>query len=164
LARKRNPEKARQIVRDYHIANVEKIRKQRAEHRAGNADRINAKIKEWRVAHPYYVKDRLASDIQFYLAKALRHRLYQALRAKGIRKSAKTLDLLGCTLAEFKVHIETQFYGGMSWDDMNFHLDHIKQVCTFDLTDPEQQKQCFHYTNIRPLTEDDNLRRPKRAA
>jgi hypothetical protein len=53
----------------------------------------------------------------------------------------------------------------MSWDNYGiagWHIDHIKPCCTFDLTDLEQQKQCFHYTNLRPLWAKDNLRRPKR--
>ena len=28
---------------------------------------------------------------------------------------------------------------------------------SFDLTDPEQQKQCFHYTNQQPLWAKDNM-------
>jgi hypothetical protein len=139
----------------------EKVRRRIAE--LGLAGQYNEYTREWRKANPDYAKG-YHKRPQRNMANRLRCRLRGVLKAIGAERAARTFELLGCTLAEFKVHIETQFYGGMSWDDMNFHLDHIKQVCTFDLTDPEQQKQCFHYTNIRPLTEDDNLRRPKRAA
>ena len=30
---------------------------------------------------------------------------------------------------------------------------------SFDLTDPEQQRQCFHYTNLQPLWAADNIRK-----
>ena len=36
------------------------------------------------------------------------------------------------------------------------HYDHMRPCASFDLTDPEQQKQCFHYTNLQPLWAKDN--------
>lgn len=108
--------------------------------------------------------ERYCTDIQYKLKKLLRARLYNALRRKNAYKCKKTLDLLGCDLPTLKAHIELQFVDGMSWDNYNhetWHIDHIKPCNTFDLTDPEQQKQCFHYTNLRPLWAKDNLERPK---
>ena len=68
------------------------------------------------------------------------------------------MDLVGCTLAELCTHLETQFVDGMSWDNRkDWHIDHIRPCGSFDLTDPEQQAQCFHYTNLQPLWARDNL-------
>ena len=42
----------------------------------------------------------------------------------------------------------------MSWDNHSFkgwHIDHIKPIASFDLSDPEQLKACCHYTNMQPL-------------
>jgi hypothetical protein len=50
----------------------------------------------------------------------------------------------------------------MSWDNYGikgWHIDHIIPCAAFDLTDPEQQKICFHYTNLRPLYWADNISR-----
>jgi hypothetical protein len=63
-------------------------------------------------------------------------------------------------------HIEKQFLNGMSWDNYGkgldkWNIDHIIPCNTFDLTKPEEQKRCFHYSNLRPLWEIDNLNRPK---
>lgn len=105
------------------------------------------------------------------LAHLLRSRLNNALKNKGIKKSQKTLDLLGCTPAEFFVHIESQFTAGMSWENRRgcrrrktgWEIDHILPVASFDLTDPEQQKACFHYTNLQPLWAQDNMKKGSKA-
>jgi hypothetical protein len=41
----------------------------------------------------------------------------------------------------------------MNWDNHGiiWEIDHIKPCASFDLSDIEQQKQCFHYTNLQPL-------------
>ena len=57
-----------------------------------------------------------------------------------------------------KKWIESQFVDGMSWDNHGeWHIDHIRPCASFDLTDPEQQKECFNYKNLQPLWAKDNL-------
>ena len=50
----------------------------------------------------------------------------------------------------------------MSWDNHGkgkgkWHIDHIRPCASFDLTDLEQQKECFNYSNLQPLWSEDNL-------
>jgi len=94
----------------------------------------------------------------------LRSRLTDAL--KNNIKSKRTLELLGCSIEEFKSHIELQFKEGMTWDNhghYTWHIDHIRPCASFDLTDPKQQKMCFHYTNMQPLWWIDNLKKGDRS-
>lgn len=91
-----------------------------------------------------------------------RSRTNDAIKRCGASKSSKTLELLGCSLKSLKSYIESKFLDGMNWDNYGYHgwhIDHIRPCCSFDLTDPEQQKQCFHYTNLQPLWAKDNLRK-----
>jgi hypothetical protein len=56
------------------------------------------------------------------------------------------------------VRFENQFQEWMSWDNHGeWHIDHIRPCASFDLTDPKQLKECFHYTNLQPLSARDNL-------
>ena len=65
-------------------------------------------------------------------------------------------------MKELKIYLESLFQEGMTWDNYNFygwHIDHIIPIASFDLSDPEQQKKCFHYTNLQPLWASDNLQK-----
>lgn len=49
----------------------------------------------------------------------------------------------------------------MIWSNYGsyWHVDHIIPCSSFDLTNPEEQKKCFHFTNLQPLTAVDNMRK-----
>ena len=49
-----------------------------------------------------------------------------------------------------------------NWNKEGWHIDHIKPCYSFNLSNPEQQKECFHYTNLRPLWSKENLSRPRK--
>ena len=72
-------------------------------------------------------------------------------------KAHKTEELVGCTWQELRDYLQSFFADGMSWENMGqWHIDHIRPCASFDLTEPEQQKECFHYTNLQPLWAEDN--------
>lgn len=118
------------------------------DYRAKNKDRILAYKNKW-------YNDKYHSDLSFNMQKRLRTRVRNALN--GNSKSASTLELLGCTPEHARFHIESQFTEGMTWE--NIHIDHIQPCASFDLEDPNEQRKCFHYTNLQPLLAEDNLRK-----
>jgi hypothetical protein len=98
--------------------------------------------------------------MQFRIRKNIRDRMRLAMC--GSSKSKHTIELLGCSVEELKKHLEKQFTEGMNWDNYGkkgWHIDHILPCASFDLTDPEQQKRCFHYTNLQPLWAEDNYKK-----
>jgi len=103
-----------------------------------------------------YDARRYATDENFRLGSLLRRRVLDAL--KGANKSQRTMDLLGCTIEDFKHHIMQQFHPGMTMENQGlWHLDHIRPCADWDLTKPEDQAGCFHYSNYQPLWATDNL-------
>lgn len=97
--------------------------------------------------------ERMKTDPAFKLKEQCRKRVYDALRGRG-RKSARTVELIGCDWDSLKAHLESQFQEGMSWDNYGksgWEVDHRRPCASFDLTDPEQQRECFNYTNLQPL-------------
>ncbi len=97
---------------------------------------------------------------KYIILRALRNRLGQALKAIKKEKSISTTNLLGCSIKEFKRYIELKFKNGMNWENYGkWHLDHIKPVAKFDLNNLEEQKKCFHYTNLQPLWAIENIKK-----
>lgn len=96
---------------------------------------------------------------QFRIRRNLRKRANKAL--KGISKSAATLSLLGCSVEHLAYHLESQFRPGMTRENYGsvWEIDHIKPCAAFNLLDPEQQRICFHWTNLQPLFSEENRRK-----
>jgi len=112
-----------------------------------------------------YVKKRIQSDEKIRAAYRLRSRLKKAFMSQGTKKSARTQELIGCSLIELWDRIESLFQPGMNWSNYGtkgWHLDHIRPLASFDLTCPEQQKAACHYTNLQPLWALDNIRKNRR--
>lgn len=163
--------------KEYALKNKDKIAKYAKEYRDKNKLRLaeekklyyrKNKEKILRKDKIYYeenkkriienVRKRYNSDIQFKIKTNLKNRLREVLNGK--HKSAKTLELLGCSIEEFKKHLESLWLPGMSWNNHSlkgWHIDHIKPCAKFDLSKPEEQRECFHWSNMQPLWAFDNL-------
>ena len=82
---------------------------------------------------------------------------------KNNQKSGHTTDLLGCSIKQLKEHLEKQFKSGMFFSNYGkWHIDHIKPCASFDLSKPEEQKKCSHYTNLQPLWAKENLEKGRK--
>jgi hypothetical protein len=92
----------------------------------------------------------------FRLRENLRGRIYGAL--KGETKSDNTIKLLGCTVDNLWIHLESKFQENMTRGNYGeWHVDHIKPCSIFDLTDPREQRRCFNYRNLQPLWGSENI-------
>lgn len=104
-------------------------------------------------------------DPNYRLVTCLRGRCRDAM--SGRRKSAPTMKLVGCSVEFLRTYLETLFKAGMTWENHGlgkdkWHIDHIRPCASFDLTDPEQQRECFHYTNMQPLWSQENISKGSR--
>lgn len=111
-----------------------------------------------------YTKKRYDEDPFFRMADSLRRRLRHALA--GNRSSTALTGMIGCDKNTFMIHLLRLFKPGMHWANhgawnghrhSRWHLDHIRPLSSFDLSDPEQLAAAGHYTNVQPLWAEDNL-------
>lgn len=141
--------KALQQSRRYKAANREKVLWSQQEWNRKNRDRVRK-----------YVRKRYVDNPLYKLRCLLSSRVVKTLSRNGSYKNNKTIELLGGSLVQVKAYIESLFKPGMTWSNHglhSWHLDHIKPCASFDLTDPEQRRACFHYTNLQPLWAEENL-------
>jgi hypothetical protein len=134
--------------RSYRLKYVEKLKLSKPS-KVKHPVRTLEEIKVWRRA---YKKHRMATDVNFRITKNLRARLNYALNRIHM-KSAPTFELLGCDVKFLKSYLENKFLPTMTWDNYGtvWHIDHIMPCAKFNLADPEEQRICFHYTNLQPL-------------
>lgn len=111
-----------------------------------------------RAEYNAYFNKRWDSDINFKIAKTCRGRIYKALSRKSLRKQDSMHALIGCTIDALKYWLAYQFEEGMNWNNYGkWHIDHVVPCASFNLEDLEEQKKCFHWTNLQPLWAKDNL-------
>lgn len=110
---------------------------------------------KWRIDnrenHNLATKIRAINDLNFRLERIFRGRIYQAL--KHNLKGASTIELIGCSVQELRKHLESQFLSKMTWSNygVEWEIDHIKSCHTYNLINLEGQKECFNWSNQRPL-------------
>lgn len=141
----------------YYRNNIVRIKKQRKSYYEENKEKVLARNKK-------YFKRRRLYDPQFRISVNLRRRVNKIVR--GYKKNGSAINDLGCTLDQLKMHLESKFHCNkvtgemMTWDNYGrngWHIDHIKPLCSFDLTDRDQFLSACHYSNLQPLWAKDNL-------
>jgi Prasinovirus endonuclease VII len=142
--RERNRERIKEKGRQYYLANKEWIRARVKVWSKANRNRVRLNHNRWRSEN----SDRLRFRIN------LQQRMRSLIRGKV--KAGRTAELLGCSIADFKIYIEGKFEPGMSWQNYGsgkgkWSVDHIVPCAIFDLSKSEHQRRCFHFSNLQPM-------------
>jgi len=142
-----NRKKRQEYIGEYNKLHKVELAHKRKTYQLNNRERTNS-----------YFKKKRKTDAKFRIAQNLRGRLYNVLKRRKINKSWSVLELVGCSLDELKNYLQSLFQPGMTWENQGeWHIDHIKPCASFDLTNPEEQKKCFHFSNLQPLWAIDNV-------
>lgn len=143
--RERNPE--------YYEKNRDRVKAQTSRYQSENSAKRNAYKIEW-------MRLRKANDPQYAALTIMRKMVTRTCdRIKVNRREiGRTVQALGYTALEFKFHIETLFTDGMTWGNHGqWHVDHIKPLSRFNLTDPEQRRAANSLDNLQPLWAAENM-------
>jgi len=160
-------------ARLYYLKNKEKIKERNKNNYWDNREEKILKVRKYysknkkKIAKKVFLyyhritKKRLENDPAFRIKFRLRKRMWYAIKLCKTSKCEKTLELLGCKdINEVKKYLEKKFKKGMSWDNYGkWHIDHIKPLSSFNLSDPKEQKIAFHYKNLQPLWAKENLQK-----
>lgn len=145
-----NKEYKKEIDKKWEELNKERCFINRRNYRANNIEKNREYDKIWK-------RNKKQIDHNYKILDILRVRVNKAIK-KGF-KSKSTIELLGCPIDELKQYLEKQFKPEMNWlnHGLVWEIDHIIPCSSFDLTDLEQQKQCFHFNNLQPLFKTTNI-------
>jgi hypothetical protein len=100
--------------------------------------------------------ERYHSDVLFRLRYNLSSRTRNALKTSGFNKNSDIKNILGAELERVKLHLESQFQEGMTWENRSeWHIDHIIPLASAQ--SEEELILLCHYTNLQPLWAFDNL-------
>jgi hypothetical protein len=152
--------KARVWLRKNYLENKEEVIKYKTEWRRKNWEKVYKQRKEsgyCKRSRKKWYHNRGKFNINWVISERIRSRVRSVLNGKV--KSKNTLKLLGCSIDDLKNHLESKFYANMSWENYGsyWHIDHIRPCASFNLQNEEEQKICFHYSNLQPLTAKENL-------
>lgn len=164
-------ERAIKLMEEDRTSELKSIAKYDEQRHWGNHLAVSA----WRSINNYYIKNpdrpvymtdeekkQSARDSRRKCRQDPINRMKENARKRS-RKYIKTPGLswagYGCTSDEYRAHMEKQFTKRMTWANYGtyWHDDHIRPVASFDWNDPEQRRQCEHYTNKQPLEAKKNI-------
>lgn len=167
----------KEISAKYRENNKEKIKEYCASYRENNRERLREYNKKW-MKENYHIykewvnnnRDRVneikrkheqnkkANNEIYKLTRIIRNSIRSSIRSRNFKKRTKTTDILGCSMEEFMIYIESTFQEGMSFDNYGeWHLDHIIPISKADTYD--EAIRLNHYTNFQALWQIDNLKK-----
>jgi hypothetical protein len=151
----RDSDKGKQYYKDkvsfWQKSNPEKMRVKRKRYRSNPINKMKEKE---------YKRKQLLSSPGFKIECAARCRVREILRINRISHSNS--ELIGCSRNELITHLSALFKPGMTLQNHGvhgWHVDHVIPCAKFDLTNADQLKQCFHYTNLQPLWCNENWKK-----
>jgi hypothetical protein len=139
----KNKEKAKERACEYYKNNKNHIKQYKKKYRFSNKDKINKRARDYR-----------NNNINAKIASLIRTRIRETLKLNNAKKSNSSMKLLGCSVDFLREYLELKFTNGMTWENhglYGWHIDHIIPCSLFNLEDKDEQKLCFHYTNLQPL-------------
>ncbi len=145
----------------YRIEHVEWKKNYDKEYAEKNPEKVRSYKRKWsKEKQPAYQYKRRREDLNYALLANIRSRISSQLN--GRKKANRTIEILGCSIKELRQHLEMQFKEGMNWQNYGMKgwtIDHIKPCASFDLSDPEQMKECWNYKNLQPLWAIENIKK-----
>jgi hypothetical protein len=157
--RKKEPSR-KDYLKEWTSKNREKKNISDKEYRKKNIEKINIYK-----SSDHYKKIKARSDTKLYLKNKNIPEKLMAMRLRSMvsecvkNKNFRTFKLLGYNSTDLTKHLESKFTEEMSWSNYGrngWHIDHIRPLVTFDLTEKNQIKEAFSIENLQPLMEHDN--------
>ena len=139
-----NKEKISEYYKDYYKENKDIYMENNSNWRNKNRESINQKANE-----------RFKNNPIARLVKNTRTRISILLKSHSLQ----TIGLIDCNIEFLKKWLQSNFKENMTFDNYGtyWHVDHVIPCSLFDLTNDDEIKHCFRWTNLQPLEAKKNL-------
>jgi len=153
-SRLRNKDSKKILDRKYASENKEKLNKSKKEWAKNNPDKVKS-------TNLKYHKNKMLNDKLYKLKHSIGNIIRDSFKRKGFSKNYKSIDILGCSIDDFKIYIESKFEDWMTWENYGnpedgvyvvnktWDIDHIIPLNTA-LTE-EDIIRLNNYKNLQPL-------------
>ena len=130
----------------YRMSHKDSRRIYSKQYNSNNRDKINN-----------YLKIKMNVDQSFKLRRTITTRILHAI--KNNKRQHNIFNLIGCTIDEYKIHLQSLFKSDMTWENHGkvWHIDHRIPINFFNLEDGVEQIQAFYYKNCQPMYIEENL-------
>jgi hypothetical protein len=181
IYRQKNKDKINEKKREYNSKNKKELTEHRVnylkEYRINNELKLKNKAKEYRERtkekrdewvknnkeklkeyYREYKKKKRNNDALYKLKCNIQNLIYYRLKTNDVIKDKRTEQILGCTIEEFKLHLESKFESWMNWDNYGLYngeynygwdIDHI--IPMVKATNKGEVIEFNHFTNLQPL-------------
>lgn len=178
--RKRNKEKLREQKKKWVKENPDKVKESKIKNKDAqrisdkkyalkNKEKIREKQREWvknnpdkiRISNAKYHKNKLLTNNIYKLKHVIGNIIRDSLKRKGYSKNSKSVDILGCTINDFKIYLESKFLDWMTWENYGNPKDGIFELNkTWDIDhiiplnnalNEDDIIKLNHYSNLQPL-------------
>jgi hypothetical protein len=149
----------------YYQENKDIIKEKKKQYRENNKEHIKEIRKQYRLKN----REKIAKQKKNYQEKLLstdigklKHNIRQAIRrsliSKGYKKKFSSEQVLGCSIEEFKIYLESKFESWMNWDNKGqyngtpnygWDVDHITPLSSAKTE--EELLKLNHFSNLQPL-------------
>ena len=160
--REQNREKHREYTRQWQQNNPERKKQADARYRDEKKEVLTEYFKQYYLENKgkkikrsvEYRRNRLKNDEKFAVLALLRRRLLRAFRSFSKNGKCKRSD-------EYCINYQAicEHLGPCPGDRKDYHIDHIRPLCSFDFDDLEQVKQAFAPENHQWLLKEENLKK-----
>ena len=107
-----------------------------------------------------YRKKKRETNHLYRLTGNIRCRINGFFKLNNYNKSNNTIEIVGCSPQELKLHLELKFTEGMFWGNYGlygWHIDHIIPLSSAN--NKEELYNLCHFTNLQPMWAIDNLKK-----
>lgn len=156
LWKMQNKDKVKENMKKWLEQNKEYKKQKDKEYRELNKEKYRENHRKWVRENYARMKEENGTEfIQYKIKSNVGRRIREIL---GQNKSERCQEYVGCSLEDLRVHLETTFSEGMTWDNYGeWHIDHKIPCDAFNMEDVFEQKACFYYKNLQALWARDNI-------